>query len=238
MAYDSGHHKYYYPNGTVWDRSCAEDLGYRAPWESPSRPPHGMVIPRSVWPMAARSLRQRTVDSFATKIIDPYGQETDITLGSNGLITQVTEPGGRYLHFTYDGSFLLTQVDAYDGQGNRIDYVVYHYTAIRPAEGGTIGARVSCLTSVDYSDGTHAYYAYQDDNVPDHPNQPCPCSSKIYPLLRTCQDVRYNGPMRHICYEYQDQGPHGAIIAERVQPQRQHNGPRVSRIDHLPRRRS
>ena len=231
-SYDSGHQKYYYPNGTVWDRSCAEDWGLSSALGISDSPTTWNGYP------AFRLADGGTIvfgsaqwTSFATKIIDPYGQETDITLGSNGLITQVTEPGGRYLHFTYDGSFLLTQVDAYDGQGNRIDYVVYHYTAIRPAGGGTIGARVNCLTSVDYSDGTHAYYAYQDDNVPDHPNQPCPCSSKIYPLLRTCQDVRYNGPMRHICYEYQDQGPHGAIIAERYSLNGSTNGPRVSRID-------
>ena len=37
--------------------------------------------------------------------------------------------------------------------------------------------------------------------------------------------------MRHICYEYQDQGPHGAIIAERYSLNASTNGPRVSRIN-------
>ena len=231
-SYDSGHQKYYYPNGTVWDRSCAGDWGLSS------------ALGVSDWPTtwngypAFRLADGGTVvfgsaqwTSVATKIVDPYGQETNITLGANGLMSRVTEPGGRYLQFTYNGSFLLTQVDAYDGRGNRIDYVVYHYTAIRPAGGGTSGTPVNCLTSVDYSDGTHAYYAYQDDNVPDHPGPPCPCSIKAYPLLRTCRDVRYKGPMRHICYEYQDQGPHGAIIAERYSLNGSTNGPRVSRID-------
>ena len=171
------------------------------------------------------------MDVCATKIIDPYGQETNITLGANGLITRVTEPGGRYLQFTYNGTFLLTQVDAYDGRGNQIDSVVYHYSPIKPKNNGTQGTAVNCLTSVDYSDGTHAYYTYQDDNVPEHPNPPCPCSIKVYPLLRTCQDVRYKGPMRNICYEYQVNGPHGAIIAERYSFNGSTNGPRVSRID-------
>jgi hypothetical protein len=43
----------------------------------------------------------------ATKIIDPHDQETNVTLGgAYGLITRVTEPGGRYLQFTYDGPYL------------------------------------------------------------------------------------------------------------------------------------
>ena len=106
---------------------------------------------------------------------------------------------------------------------HRIDYVIYNYTPIQPSDGGTTGVPINCLTRVDYSDGTQAFYTYQDDNVPEHsPPLPCPCSHKIYPLLQTCQDVRYNGPMRNICYDYQALGPHGAIIAERIQPQRQH----------------
>src|SRR5262249_18985308 len=79
--------------------------------------------------------------------------------------------------------------------------------------------------------GTHASYTYQDDNVPDRPGPLCPCSIKIYPLVRTCQDVRYKGPMRNICYDYQDQGPHGAIIAERYSISGSTNGAQVLKID-------
>ena len=231
--YDNLRQKYYYPNGNVWDSSCTGEWGLSGP------------LGVSDWPTtwngspAFRLADGGTIvfgdprwTSVATKIIDPYGQITNITVDPNSSrITRVTEPGGRYLQFTYNASQLLSQVDAYDGRGNRIEYVVYNYTAIRPAGGGTSGTPVKCLTSVDYSDGTHAYYAYQDDNVPDHPGPPCPCSNQVYPLLRTCQDVRYKGPMRHICYEYQNQGPHGAIIAERYSLNGSTDGPRVSRID-------
>jgi RHS repeat-associated protein len=124
---------------------------------------------------------------------------------------------------------MLTGVDAYDGQGHRSDWVLYHYTSISP--GGQYGPPVNCLTSVDYSDGQHAYYTYQQDNVQEHPNQPCPCTIKVTPLLRTCRDVRYKGAMRHICYEYPDNGAHGAIIAERYSLNGSTNGPRVSTID-------
>ena len=37
----------------------------------------------------------------------------------------------------------------------------------------------------------------------------------MYPLLQRCDDVRYNGPMRTIFYDYQSGGPHGAIIDEK-----------------------
>ena len=50
---------------------------------------------------------------------------------------------------------------------------------IKPENNGTQGTAVNCLTSVDYSDGTHAYYTYQDDNVPEHPNHPAPVLSRL-----------------------------------------------------------
>jgi RHS repeat-associated protein len=232
-AYDSLNGKYYYPNGNVWDSSCTGEWGLSGPLGVSDGPTTWNGSPAFRLADGGTIVFGDARWTFgATKIIDPYGQITTITLDSNsGRITRVTEPGGRYLQFTYNGLYLLTQVDAYDGQGNWIENVVYHYTAIRPAGGGTSGTPFNCLTSVDYTDGTHAYYAYQDDNVPDHPGPPCPCSIKVWPLLRTCQDVRYKGPMRHICYEYQDHGPHGAIIAERYSLNGSTNGPRVSRID-------
>ena len=49
------------------------------------------------------------------------------------------------------------------------------------------------------------------DNVPDNQQRG---SFKFEPLLSTANDVRYHGPMRRIAYDYQDHGPHGAIIAE------------------------
>src|SRR5262249_22403821 len=36
----------------------------------------------------------------------------------------------------------------------------------------------------------------------------------MYPLVQRCDDVRYNGAMRTIFYDYQNGGPHGAIIDE------------------------
>jgi YD repeat-containing protein len=228
-----------YPNGKVWDSECFGDVG--APlggsdgWESLAcntncvgdfRLADGGIVHFD-----------NTNGYFQARTIkDPYGQTRTLTYYTSGpqlrLLSRVTEPGGRYLQFTYaqvGQRQMLSQVDAYDGQGNRVDYVIYHY-ASKPT-GGNIVTTAMCLTLVDYSDGQHATYTYTTDNSPNNPTPPCPCPQKLLPLLQTCQDVRYKGPMRQICYEYQIGGPHGAIIAERYSLNGSTNGPRVSRID-------
>jgi len=229
--------KTYYPNGNIWDNSCTGDWGLPGPlgvsdWPTTSnghpafRLADGgtVVFGDAVW------------TSIATQIIDPYGQSTTITLNSStGQITRVTEPGGRNLQFFYTtigGGQFLTEVDAYDGLGNRIDYVVYHYSS--EPTGGTIVTSATCLTSVDYSDGQHASYTYTTDNAPERVVSPCPCSVKAFPLVYGCNDVRYHGAMRRIAYGYQDGGPHGAILNEKYWdgiPGHEVNGPTVSSIN-------
>ncbi len=220
--------KVYYPNGSVQDSTCTGEWGLPGPlgvsdgWET--HPSYGYGNFR-----LADGGTVVFQNHHASSIIDPYGQTTTLTYDVNtGLLTKVTEPGGRYLQFTYNGSYLLTQVNAYDGRGNRIDYVVYHYTATDPGGGHP---SVQCLTSVDYSDGTHAYYTYEQDNVPEDINSG---SIKVWPLVNGCDDARYQGAMRRIAYDYQDQGPHGAILKERYWdgiPGHENNGEMVSRID-------
>ena len=157
----------------------------------------------------------------ATYIEDPYGQRTTITY-INSRTSQVTEPGGRYLSFFYgpaadpDGTVLLTRVEAH-GLGNATvtDWVNYSYTLV---SAGVQGRNKMMLTRVDYpdsnpnnlDDNTHAHYEYRTDNVTEGQT-----THKMYPLLQRCDDVRYNGPMRTIRYEYQNAGPHGAIINEK-----------------------
>ena len=203
-----------YPNGDNQDATCEAPVGVTDGWESQSYPYSGDFRLGD-----GGKVHFDTTNGYThpTIITDPHGEPTSLTYDTSGRLTRVTEPAGRYLQFVYNtinGYQALTEVDAYDGHGNQVDHVIYHYTAIKPEGNGTQGAAVNCLTSVDYSDGTHAYYTYEDDNAPDHPNQPCPCSVKIFPLLKTCKDVRYPGPMRNIYYEYQDQGAHGAITTE------------------------
>jgi hypothetical protein len=187
----SGGSKVISPNGSVYDSFCEQPVGVSEGWESHS----GL---NGTWRLADGG-RVVFTNGGATSIIDPYGLTTTITYDQNtGLRTRVTEPGGRYLAFTYgesdpDGTRLLTQVDAYDGRGNRIDWVTYSYGLKSPGSGR---ASMKMLTEVAYSDGTSASYTYQEDNVTEN----LPTSYKIRPLLSTCNDVRYNGPMRQIAY--------------------------------------
>jgi RHS repeat-associated protein len=228
--------KFYYPNGSEQDSSCFEALGVSDGWV-PGSPTCDQNGCRGDFRLAdGGTVHFDDINGYfqARTVKDPYGQTTTLTSNNSGYLTRVTEPGGRYLQFNYsqvNGVTMLSGVDAYDGVAGhpRIDWVGYHYTSISP--GGQFGPPVNCLTSVDYSDGQHAYYTYQEDNVPEHPSPPCPCVIKVTPLLRTCRDVRYKGAMRHICYEYPDNGAHGAIIAERYSLNGSTNGPRVSKID-------
>ena len=158
------------------------------------------------------------------------GLRTD---GVTGQRVKVTEPGGRCLWFIYgtgsaytdpvDGTKMLQTVEAYDYDGspgvanhpagNRIDWVSYSYTDV--ANGRIVNGlpeKRKMLTGVTYSDGTAASYTYVADNVPNN----VPLGSwKYTPLLATATDVRYKGAMRTIFYEYQSNGPHGAIMDEK-----------------------
>jgi RHS repeat-associated protein len=140
-------------------------------------------------------------------IVDPYGLTTTLTYLS-GRLDKITEPGGRYLKinyttrtFTDDWGYvhtyhLISSVQAFDGpQGHLIETVNYTYTQ---GQVGTMYGPLTVydLTGVDYSDGTHATYTYQPANVVENPN------AVPWRLVSTCDDVRYNGPMGKIKYEY------------------------------------
>jgi hypothetical protein len=103
-AWGSHDHKVSYPNGTVWDSHCTDNYIVNG---HPLNGPLGV----SDWPTtwsgypAFRLADGGTIvfgstqwPYLATKIIDPYGQETNITItlfGAYVLISRVTEPGGR-----------------------------------------------------------------------------------------------------------------------------------------------
>ena len=122
-----------------------------------------------------------------------------------------------------DGTYLVTRVEAYDSDGspgsptqpngNLIDWVNYSYQPYDPIipepSPPALNRKQKMLTRADYSDGTFATYDYQTDNVHEGGD-----SSKRYPLLSRCDDVRYNGPMRTIVYNYQNASPHGFVINE------------------------
>jgi RHS repeat-associated protein len=208
-------HKVVSPHGSVYDDYCGAPVGVSEGWEQRSDAYNG------TWRLADGG---KVVFSGGrvTDIYDPYGQRTRIAYDATGQRVKVTEPGGRCLWFTYsnqdpDGTKLLTWVEAFDVDGSpgspthptgqRTDWVNYTYTSVSP---GVQGRNKKMLTGVSYSNGTSASYEYRTDNVTEGPT-----SHKMYPLLQRCDDVRYNGPMRTIRYEYQNAGPHGVIINEK-----------------------
>jgi RHS repeat-associated protein len=205
-AWSSGQGKIEYPNGNVWENYCQDPVGVSDWWE----------VAGTRFRLADGGTVVFDNSGRAIQIIDPYGQTTNITYATDAHASwmQVTEPGGRYLYFTYtqqqDGVYMLHEVDAYDGRGNRTDWVIYTYTSVQTG-GNTIMTRM-CLTRADYSDGTSATYTYEPDNVPEDPTHG---SVRFSPPVSTCNDVRYHGAMRRIAYDYQGGGPHGAVTAER-----------------------
>lgn len=119
----------------------------------------------------------------AQAIVDPYGVATTFSRDSAGRLSRVTEQAGRYLQINYTGAF-ITSVQAFASEGNLVETVSYVY--------GHLG---SYLTQVNYADGAHAYYTYQGSNH----------GTTYAALIRTCDDVRYAGPMKKIEYVFMPQ---------------------------------
>jgi RHS repeat-associated protein len=202
----SAGHKVVSPHGNVYDDFCGAPVGVSEGWEQRTDTYNG------TWRLDDGG-KVIFVNGTATYIDDPYGLRTTITYSADG-ISRVTEPGGRYLQFSYgpasdpDGTLLLTRVEAHAlGNATVTDWVNYSYTMV---SAGVQGRNKTMLTRVDYSDGTSASYEYRTDNVTEGQT-----THKMYPLLQRCDDVRYNGPMRTIRYEYQNDFPHGFIINEK-----------------------
>jgi RHS repeat-associated protein len=146
-------------------------------------------------------------------IVDPYGRRTTIERVS-GLSWKITEPGGRFLQISYT-TFqypntvnggppiiyveFITKVEAFDGRGNLMEKVLYHYDGV--PSGGWFPVTYFNLTRVDYDDeqAPHAAYVYNSP-APTNPGNP---NWSIAPgTVKTCDDVRYAGAMSKIEYEY------------------------------------
>jgi RHS repeat-associated protein len=150
-----------------------------------------------------------TVYNYPSQIIDPYGQVTTLSWVFYGLtqdykvqikLDKVTEPGGRYLKVNWDATnSLITSVQAFDGVSSQpIQSVTYTQSNF------TLGGNtVKVLSRVDYSDGTFATYTYSDQTYPG-PYSCNPPNTFLWDsvVLATADDVRYNGPMRQIKYQY------------------------------------
>jgi RHS repeat-associated protein len=164
--------------------------------------------------------------NYPSRVIDPYGQVTTLSWVSYGLsasntvlikLDKVIEPGGRYLKVNWDATnSLITSVQAFDGVNSQpIQSVAYTWSNF------TLGSNtVKVLSRVDYSDGTFATYTYSDQTYPG----PTYCTNPPFHdawhsvVLVTADDVRYNGPMRQINYQYYTTKNKTRVLSEQHLP--------------------
>ena len=133
--------------------------------------------------------------TFSAKgIIDPYNQTTTFTRPADGSLT-ITEPAGRTIKLFY--RVITNQTEGVIGD-NIVDHIVgsdgrsvqYSYTAFVTAN----GTRYTSLIGVAYfgDASLNAAYSYRPGNT--DPN--------TRPLIATCTDPMFDGPMWNIAYDF------------------------------------
>ena len=141
-------------------------------------------------------------DLKATAIVDPYGQMTTLVRDGAGRLSQITEPGGRYLQINYTifSDFywpanetrytnVISSVQVFSAPGQLTETVTYNYTQVFSSFSGST---YYYLTQANYDDGAHAYYTYAATNY----------GYVDFRVIQSCDDVRFAGPMKKIEYEY------------------------------------
>jgi RHS repeat-associated protein len=128
-------------------------------------------------------------DLVATAIIDPYGLRMTFTYDAYRRLYRVTEPAGRYLQFYYRTTSGPT-IDHVTGSDGRSVQYIYGYSAFSP--GTTNYLWLGHVAYYGNSTWT-AHYKYRAPNVGN---------VNGLPLLWTCDDPMYPGPMRMIAYAY------------------------------------
>jgi len=127
----------------------------------------------------------------AWALIDPNGLRTTFTYSGSNL-WKVTEPAGRYLQLTYT-SGRISRVDAKYGGGTGVTTQSVTYGYATQSFGGT---NYTVLTSANYitdPGSPSATYTYQTSNL----------TANGVPLINTCSDLHYGGPMKSIAYDFE-----------------------------------
>jgi RHS repeat-associated protein len=162
----------------------------------------------------------------ATAIIDPYGLITTLAYNSDGTLAIIQEPAGRQLQITYmttnwanwwgGHDRVIDHVQASDGR-----IVQYNYANLNH---GPNTRNYTHLLSVVYpadpgGSAPTASYTYQSSNYHD------PYGGEAYPLLRTCDDPMYDGPMKRIAYVYATANDDGsAVVAGQIRSENYFDG--------------
>ena len=129
-------------------------------------------------------------------VIDPYGLRTVLSYVA-GKLDRVTEPAGRWLQFTYDASNRISQVDARYGAGAGTNTQSVSYTYATQPFGGTNYQVLTTATYLTDAGSPSATYTYQTSNL----------TANGPPLIATCNDLHYDGPMKSIAYDFERTAP-------------------------------
>src|SRR5437588_2384306 len=162
----------------------------------------------------------------ATAIIDPYGLRTTLTYNPDGTLATIQEPAGRQIQITY---MTTSWTNWWGGHDRVIDHVQasdgrmvqYNYTNLNH---GPNTRNYTHLISVVYpaDPGTSpatAYYTYQSSNYHDR------YGGEGYPLLHTCDDPMYEGPMKRIAYVYATANNDGSsVVAGQIRSENYFDG--------------
>ncbi|HMJ07343.1 MAG TPA: hypothetical protein VK474_13880, partial [Chthoniobacterales bacterium] len=181
------------------------------------------IIPDVLNPLCRYSYTYR-----AQAIIDPHGLRTVLAYNGDGSLNTITEPGGHWLQLLYATTSwshtngihdrVIQQVKASDGRFVKYNYGFNHFapaTALFTYLANAVYFNNSSLT---------ATYNYQVPNVGSI-NGP--------PLLSSCRDIVYAGPMRDILYTYAT-GPNldqTAAVFGQLRYERAYSGQAVSALD-------
>lgn len=163
----------------------------------------------------------------AQAIIDPYGQRTALAYNGDGTLNTVTEPGGRWLQLVYvttpwNNGFgspdrVIDHVDSSDGRSVKYNYGLAVFSP------GTLA--YTYLGNVVYNGDSAltAVYSYQAPNTG---------SSNSPPLLSTCSDLMYAGPMKNIRYIYATgtNGDNSAVVYGQIRYEKSLDGQVVSNL--------
>ena len=134
----------------------------------------------------------------AATITDRYGNITNLNYYSSGTyigkLKKIIEPAGRWIqinYVTYNNGPLIASIQTSNGQTANYNYQIFS------------GTTYTCLTSVVYNGDVdpnnipyQASYTYQADNT----------GAGLRPLLLTCDDPHFQGPLTQIKYTFHPAG--------------------------------
>ena len=235
----------HYPDGRaiIFNPPSGSDPDYRSPLGVPDRLepvqndggaktecyvrlPDGGRVHFHATVSAPNTNNQVTYTFKVVSIIDPYTQTTTITDATDGMSTTVKEPAGRTIQIFYKtitnantvegkvGDKVISYITASDGRTVNYNYKPYP-SANQPLY--TTLSSVAYFAALDPSPTT-ALYTYQSDNI----------NPTGRPLLQTCSDPMYDGPMWKVAYNFVPTT--SALVSGQISSEAHPNGTIVSTL--------